>query len=284
MAISFVAAGAQVAVTTTSFTPALPAGWQPNDYAIAFLYLRAFAEPIGPAPSGWTLLASRVAALDRSVYAYGRVLQSGDGDPTFTCSADLAGGFIAAWRGVSTTNPSDATPVTSEGASSNTFTPTGITTATNGARVVSYVSTTDNNAIGYSALNSFTDRASGSAYDTTTGADFAQAMADIAVATAGAQTCPTFLATVNGPERWQGITLALRPAPSTVTASASLTGQGTMTVAASSNSGGTTFGSASWTAEGVMTVTARTRKRQPVPRRQVLWVSDLSGVQVNTIT
>ena len=236
MAISFIGVGTQVAGNTgTPITPPLPSGWQADDLAVLVIVGRpdndSTTEP-GPA-SGWDKRAFRWfdwggTTFDLAVVVWTRVLQSGDTAPSITLSGGWAAGgssvgaaAIAVYRGVDTTTPMDATPVTGEsGSQSSSWTPPSITTTTADAWVLSIVGTGDNSELALLTANGFTARMSGADYDSTVGADVSAGLADYEQASAGAATMPEWDQTVNDPDFWVGATLALRPAGGAATVNA----------------------------------------------------------------
>jgi hypothetical protein len=273
MAITFVAVGTQVAGNTgTPITPPLPSGWQADDLAVLVIVGRpvddSTTEP-GPA-SGWDKRAFRWydwagTTIDLAVVVWTRVLQSGDTDPSITLSGGWASGgssvgaaAIAAYRGVDTTTPMDATPVTGEsGSQSSTWTPPSITTTTADAWVLSIVGTGDNNELALLTANGFTARMSGADYDSTVGGDVSAGLADYEKASAGAATMPEWDQAVNDPDFWIGATLALRPAGGAAT----VTGTAAGTAAASGTVVGTrtTFGVVAGSADGFIGAVVGTR-------------------------
>lgn len=236
MAISFIGVGAQVAGNTaTPITPPLPSGWQADDLAVLVVVGRPISDSTtapGPA-SGWDQRAFRWfdwpgSTVDLAVVVWTRKLQSGDTAPDITLSGGWDDGgsavgaaSIAVYRGVDTTTPMDATPVTGEsGSTQTTWTPPSITTATADAWVLSIVGSGDNNELTLNTANGFTTRMSGPDYDTTTGGDVAAGLADYELSTAGAATMPVWEQAAVGPDYWVGATLALRPAGGAATVNA----------------------------------------------------------------
>ena len=221
MAIAYIGASAPT-LGTISQTPNWPASYTPTagHYAIVV----AGNGPNSAAtshdfatPSGWALLARNddiigwdSAAGDQAVFA--RVLAGSDTLPTFTnpdgnyyiCTYSMV------FSGVDTTTPMDATPVTSSIAAgvSNAWQPTGITTATNGAFVVSlFFNPRWNHSPTASGYNADTLTNVVSALGTVSRGS--QAASYIERATAGAQTMPTWASDTDGCAH---IALALRPA------------------------------------------------------------------------
>lgn len=225
-AISFVAAGAQLAGTGASITPVIPGGTAANDFAVLIIAGRPSDTSEPAAPAGWTLRSSvlrEVGANDLKIMTFYRVLAGSDANPTVTLPANWQGtargmsGQIAVWRNVDTTTPFDAADVTGTSAAVRDWTPPAITTVTNGAWAVSAVATSDNNALIVQAANGFTGRMTDAAYDTTLGGDHAIGLADENQATAGLVSMLQWRQNVNQNDLWAGITFALRPSPDSLT-------------------------------------------------------------------
>jgi hypothetical protein len=217
---SFVAAGAQVVGTGASITPTIPAGTAAGDFAVLIIVGRPDDTSVPSAPSGWTLRTSvlrNVSSNDLHLITFYRLLTGGDANPVLALPAGWQGGSagmsgqIAVWRGVDTVAPFDVADTTGDSNPSDTWDPPGITTITAGARVVSAVATSDENDVGFSSAASFTARMSGTSYDTSTGGDHSVALADKLQATAGSVSMPQWEQNENEPDRWAGITFALRP-------------------------------------------------------------------------
>jgi len=221
--ITFVGASSQAAGSGTSVTPSIPSGTQAGDFAILLVAGLPPDTTEPAAPTGWTLRTSRlseVGAWDIKIMTFYRVLAGGDSNPTVTLPSSWRdssnGGMsaqIAVWRGVHTSTPFDVADVTGTSGSSSTWTPPSITTATDGAWVVSAVATHDDNDLDINTSNGFTPRMEGTSYDTTTGGDHAIALADKVQATAGSATMLQWRQDNSASDPWAGITFALRPDP-----------------------------------------------------------------------
>lgn len=218
----FAGAGAQVAATASGgVTPAIPAGAQVNDIALAIVSGRPTDTSQPTEPSGWPLIATslrEVGTNDLRLNVYARRLTGSDTDPTFNCPTNWQGtsagisGQIVLYRGVDPTTMLDLAVVDGlNAAAAATWTPTGLTTATDGALAISIVASADDNALAMSAQQGFVPRMGGADYDTTTGGDHAIGVADRVVPTAGSVTYPTWQQTAVGNDAWAGISLALRP-------------------------------------------------------------------------
>lgn len=245
MAITLVGVGAQEAGfysgVNFTITGAWPAGYTAvaGDVAVVIATGRSSTDgvyPAAPTPATYTLVAQSLfnitggGSRDIQISVWIKVLTASESAPSITEGTNYSSGLTiqtAVFRGVDTSTPQDATAVTSSSAAAATWAPTGITTATAGAWVLSCVASADDNALG---LNSggeqgFTAQMSGASYDTTLGDDMAMGLAVKEISSPGAVTCPTWKETVNGNDAWAAVTLALRPI-TTVTVSSSDTGSG----------------------------------------------------------
>lgn len=232
MAIGFIGAGAQ-AISTTSgatITAAYPTGYTAvaNDVCIVVCGGKhtngTTLAPSAPTPATYTqanTIFHELGAVDQQLTVWYKKLTAAEAAPSTTVPAAYSGTTAgisiqcAIYSGVDTTTQMDATAVTSTGAAAATFTPTGITTATAGAWVVSCVLTADDNALDFNpAGNPFTYslRMGGANYDWTTGGDNAIGVADAQFNSTGAQTCPTWRESLVGNDAWCSVTVALRPA------------------------------------------------------------------------
>lgn len=201
---------------STTVTPAIPAGWQPGDLALVLVGFHNTGSAVPTSiTSGWDEVAVQAISGSRYVAVYRRILEAGDGDPTFGNSGGTTiGAGIVVYRGVDADTPIDVTPVGSTSAAATTWVPTGVTTVTNGAWAISVAGTADNNALGVDATdhNGFTEVAGGTSWDYTTGTDLSTGLAEKTIATAGAVTMCEWRQTVNGSDAWAAISFALRPA------------------------------------------------------------------------
>ena len=232
MAVGFIGAGAQ-AVSTTSgatITAAYPTGYTAvaNDVCIVVCGGKhtngSTLAPSAPTPATYTQAGTifhELGAVDQQLTVWYKKLTASEAAPSTTVPATYAGTTAgisiqcAIYSGVDTTTQMDATAVTSSGAAAATFTPTGITTATAGALVVSCVLTADDNALNFGGAGNplgYSLRMGDASYDWTTGGDNAIGVADAQFDAPGAQTCPTWNESAVGNDAWCAVTLALRPA------------------------------------------------------------------------
>jgi RHS repeat-associated protein len=218
--IEFRAAGPQSSGTGASITAAIPAGVQSGDLAVLIIAGRPTNATQPSAPTGWTLRSSslrEVGANDLKIMTFYRVLGASNPNPVVSLPSAWQGNQagmsaqIAVWSGVNTTTPFDVPDVTSNAVAVIEFGPTAIGTATNGARVVSAVATSDDNQLSLATGTGFTARMSGANYDTTTGGDHSVGLADKAQAVAGPLGA-AWRQEAQASDQWAAITFALRPA------------------------------------------------------------------------
>lgn len=217
MSISHVAFGTWVEASTSPQTIPLPAGHVAGDILYLFLIQSSASGVTWTPPGGWSSVARNSnATRTMTIEVYRKVDNGSESNPSVSCSSATSGwgAAIGSWRGVNRTTPEDATAVLSDAAAAATFQPTGITTNTDFALVISFVGTKDDNALNFNTANGFTARASGASYDGTTGngSDYAIAVGDKSTLTHGAQTCPTWNESANSTDAWVALTLALVPA------------------------------------------------------------------------
>lgn len=215
MAISRVGVGA-VATGTTSLAPAYPGGYTAvaDDLAVAYLGVKIADTGEFTTPSGWTKDATVLhdyGGTDNRTSVYYKKLTASESLPTWSGdTADIAAIAVEIWRGVDPTTPIDVTSVTSTQGQSEPYVPTGLTTTTDGAVVLSVVSM---------AAGDLVNMASGSEqgftesfeYDTFNATNLSLIATYKSISTAGAVTCPSYESdsVVFG---WAGVTVALRPA------------------------------------------------------------------------
>jgi MSHA biogenesis protein MshQ len=221
-AVTFVGAGSQVSRESSgSLTPQIPNAAQANDFAVLIVAGRPTNTAEPAAPAGWTLRNSslrEVGSNDLKIMTFYRVLIGGDADPSITLpgswvGSDTAGmsAQIAVWRGVNTAVPFDVADATGSSAANQTWTPPSLSTATDGALVVSAVATSDANDLDFDSSQGFALRMSGTSYDTSTGGDHAIGLADRTQTSAGAVTMARWEQDNSSPDSWAGITFVLRP-------------------------------------------------------------------------
>lgn len=167
--------------------------------------------------TGWTDFPNVASQGQVSRRLYYKLSGVSEGNPAFDAGSAFTGnyGIIAAFRGVDTTTPVEASTVGTEG-ESNSPNPPSVTTLTDGAWVVALESNDDN------------DNTSGSPYptgytgiqygDQTDGGGPGGGMAYKEIATAGAENPGTF--SIANTEEWITDSLALKPASTGVTLTA----------------------------------------------------------------
>jgi hypothetical protein len=227
MAIGFIGAGAAGQSTTSGAT--VTAAWPTGYTAIADHVAIVIASgkhnngtTLSPTtPTGMTLAGSifhELGTYDQQITVWYMKLAGSEAARTTTVPAGYSttsGGLqiqVLVYSGVDTTTQIDATAVTSTGAAAATFTPTGITTATAGARVLSCVLTADDNTLNFGGAGNSLGYSPRISTNYTAGGDNCHAIADAEFDAAGAKTCPTWNESTVGDDAWCAVTLALRPA------------------------------------------------------------------------
>jgi hypothetical protein len=233
MTIARVGVGAMAVSITASgnLTADYPAGYSAIDGHVALVWLSG--RPTGtsePAtPAGYTkrnTFLREIGANDLRGSLYYRRLVAGDAAPVFQLPATEWDGTSAGmsvtmvvYSGVDPASPFDVADATLDSAASLTFTPPAVTTVSDKAWVLAFVSTSDDNNLNLQSGSEqgFTQVFGGTSYMTTTGGDHSTGMADLEITPAGTPTMPVFEQTV-GTDSWVAITVALRaePAPSPV--------------------------------------------------------------------
>jgi hypothetical protein len=249
MAITFVGASTQ-AVSSTS--GAIIAGTWPSGYTavaddVAFIVVAGrhnAGTSLAPStPSGYTQLAtefSEVGTYDLQLTVFYKVLTAGESAAPVTVPSaysTTSGGLsrtVLVYRSMNTTSLIDASAVVSDSNSTTatTFQPTGVTTNSAEAMVISFVATSDDNALNLSSAQSFTLRVSGIDYDTTVGGDHAIGVADRIIATASTPTMPTWNMSVGAPDYWAAITASFSDGTPTTLRTASASGIGSSSATA----------------------------------------------------
>lgn len=202
-------AGARAESTGTTLVMTAPPSVAVGDYALATVVTRDNTQTV--TLSGWSSVASQDNGSGLKTWVFGKVW-SGSESLTASIGSGAAGwsGFIAAFSGVSNASPIDATAVASTSAAAQDWAPTGVTTNTPQAMVVSIVGVDDDDDLALNDANGFYILAGGTAYTSTAGNDSSVGLAYKSVPSAGSVTSPTWRQVANGPDLWTGITLALR--------------------------------------------------------------------------
>jgi hypothetical protein len=215
MAISFVGASTFVSGTTSPQTATLPSGVAAGDFLLCLVSSREDSPTPVHGVSGYTQTGS-TAFLDLgttgiSLSCWYKVAGPAESGPSVTCTTpSRLSCHTLAFRGVDLASPFDGTTAQGTNAAAATYTPPNITTGTDGAWVVSNVSTADDNALNLSAANGYTERASGADYDNT---NVAHGSASKQISGTGSQSLPTWNESVNGNDAWAYVTVALKPGP-----------------------------------------------------------------------
>lgn len=195
-----------------------------NDYVILTVYYAN--SNASPAPTvsmsgvpGLTLIGSQIAFGSNkymAVYAGFFTAQTGTGNYNVTVSnpsiADVVAVTLTAWRYVDTTTPLDGVTLIGTGptASGTSHTLTGVTTGTDGAKVVMCYTANNDNGSGNSVVTALSSGwAEDSTYGTSSGSDCSVGVASKTVATAGASGSLTI--TTGASVNMAGYALSLRP-------------------------------------------------------------------------
>jgi hypothetical protein len=209
MAISFVGVGA-FSHAYNNVTITLPAH-QEGDYLVIHYQTQGSATVHTGPGGGWVQIGDQevrsTTLIRTSIWA--KFAGPSEANPTFNLTDVNKGGYAVAFRGVDTSTPQDATPVDVNTSSATSWQPAGITTATDGAWMLSFAACVSLSSLSLGTANGFTLRAGGDDYDTTRGASWGVGVATKEIATAGASTSPTWSAIVTG--EWTAHSLALRP-------------------------------------------------------------------------
>jgi hypothetical protein len=230
MAITYVGTGGQATSTTSgaTITASFPAGYTAIDDDVAIVVCSGRhnnGSSLAPSdPSGYTLVDTvfrEIGSYDIQTTVWIKRLTAGESAPATTIPSaysTISGGIsiqCAVFSGVNLTTLQDVTAVTSSSSASTTFTPTGLTTITDDAFVLSVVTTADDNALALlsGSEQGFTSIMHGGGYDTTTGSDHSVGLAYKEIYPAGSVTCPTWNQVSNGPDAWVALTLAFKPEP-----------------------------------------------------------------------
>jgi hypothetical protein len=215
--VSYVGAGA-FSSSYNSTSLAMPGDIQEGDFLVAYVEYQT-ATPSTSWPSGWT--QQDIEQYDGGDHLYVLTKFAGASEGAFVVgnSAQNAGGYVEAYRGVDPSSPFDVSiRLASEGggtpkapASPNDT----ITTTTDGAMVVAFVANATNGNtsqginINASSQQGFSVNADGVNYATAQGTDWSMGSARKSLASAGQQTLPHW--EIVGPSSWGMGSFALKP-------------------------------------------------------------------------
>ena len=192
--VQFRAAGAVTTVSTSTVTVALPAGWQADDLALAFLLDADTGRTWSEGTAAWTLIENLSAGGGTFAVFY-RKLVGGDTNPTFTTTGgagvEFRTGIILCWSGVDTSSPF---AIAGDTIAATTKYPTDLAAFDTPVKSVAHVSAafkvSDNTAYSLSSAQGFTIQAQAG---NTAGDDHRLAVADKTTTDAfDAQIWPTF--------------------------------------------------------------------------------------------
>jgi hypothetical protein len=211
MAIAYRASGSLGSVNGTSVgsgqSLGLPAGLTSGDVMVMAVTSRATSTTINT-PSGWTSAATLAFTNSHRLSVFYRVAGGSESIPTVTQTvSQLMMVRIAAFSGCNQTTPLDVAVITDGNVAASTFAAPSITPVSSGAMAVWVFSTPDDNT-----LNAASQGTTAFSDSSTTGSDGSLALV-YELQTAAAPTGTTSLTqSANGPDNWNSIVLALRPA------------------------------------------------------------------------
>ena len=228
MTIGYVGVGIHNAISGSSGTQSYewPSAYTPTAGDIAFVFQAGWwtqttwgACPDGPIPTGFTHYskyyrdASATLTLGASLYY--KVLDGTESVPTVSTSATYTGllhGFTFVFSGVHNSSifATSALRNASGTAATFQFSPFSVTTTTNGIMLFQVVAAGVQNAIFYSSAYSYTLRAGGASYDTSTGSNGSTALSTRLQSTAGSVSSAVYDGTADS--SWAGIQVQLSPA------------------------------------------------------------------------
>ena len=207
-----------------SVTPPHPTGLATDDLKLIFISNRMSpgTDMSTVVPSGWNLRWRLEWTAGHEAACYYRFHVGGDSAPTITASTDDLIAEMVAFRGVDTSTPFDVTDETHGFAAATTSMVAfnNITTVTDHCLALGFFASADDNAIAIDATSTSAGWAQvfgGSSYDSTTNADEAHGLVSKEITPAGTTGTgvPGMTQTVNGPDGYIVIVMALRPATST---------------------------------------------------------------------
>lgn len=144
--------------TSTTGATTLPTGWLADDVAYAVLqHFHTSTVTVSP-PAGWTEVVAVQPDADRNgVFVFRRVLQGGDGNPTWTVDNQTAGWShqIFVVRGADTVTPEAAAATTTDTASGTSHTGAAVNAVSDGALAVSVFAARANTTVALGTANGF---------------------------------------------------------------------------------------------------------------------------------
>jgi hypothetical protein len=173
-----------------------------GDFLLAGVYVEN--DVAVTTPAGWTLIGGiDHAAVAFDLWLYYKFASAEGASWTWTHASAWEMGLVAAYTGVDTTTPLDATFTSNQG-TSTTGTATGITTVTAGAMLVAVFSSFEGIAAQAAGPSSMTERYDGAGEDIY--------WADVIQAAAGASGNKVLGTALSAANHWVAALLALRPA------------------------------------------------------------------------
>jgi len=196
---------ATATASATSITVSVPSGVSNGNVMLAQIGFKGGNSVTVTDPSGWTFIRQENGnSTGIGVRLYYRVASSEPASYKWTFSAsEAATAGIAAYSGVSTTNPIDASSGAGSSANGTSITAPAVTTTAPNDMVVGFFSTGKNQVI--TQPSGMTEH-----WDVTPGSAIESETADVLQASAGSSGSKT--ATVSGSASWVGQLVALLPA------------------------------------------------------------------------
>lgn len=190
-----------------SVTVAIPETTTAGQLVICCITCQASTQPTLSTDTGstYTRIGDWVGTTSRAHWQglFYKVAGASEADPTFTLASTNIGGWAICVDDVDTSDPFDATTLSGD------FTPTGITTSTNDALVMTFVLDSAYQAVTIGTANGFTAEASGLAFGANRGSGWSSVCASKSMSTAGASGIPTWTAASLDICGWH--TIALKP-------------------------------------------------------------------------
>jgi hypothetical protein len=211
VALAYRASGTFVeANSTSSGSVGLPAGLTNGDTMVLVVQSRGTGNTV-TTPAGYTLAATVNITASHRLSVFYRYVANAGAEVAPSVTQSVSGAIrcrISAFSGGSTTVPLDVTAVTDRRTSTLTFAAPSVTPVTTGAMVCWIFSSGDDNT-----LNAHTQGTVAFSSDGTAGTDGSIALVYELQTNAAASGTTSMTQSVNGPDNWNVITIALRPAP-----------------------------------------------------------------------
>ena len=213
--ITLIGVGTLAEVNGTSVSVPYPAAALDGDCLILHGTTRN-ATGAFPAITNWTQIGSRTQGSNMRSALWFHYMVEGETSVTLTAAnTGTLIGAISAWRGVAAPLPQDVAEFDEASGTATTYQLSApLSTVTDRAVKVNYVSSADANALSATTANGYTTAYGGASYDSTLGTSAALAAAYKLVTPAGASgSAPIWTQTANAApnDAWVGFEIALRP-------------------------------------------------------------------------